>query len=278
MLHVPVGTNTFGNTYSPQATTRPNAAQGVAITPATGGKSGWVQLTASTGDFDSYGILICFNSNSASAASRNTMADIGIGGAGSEVVLIENLICAGASTYVVGYNQWYFFPLFIPAGSRLSVRAHSSVATAFRCYIQTFQAPLNPAAIRKGTFVETIGAGTVPAGTDVTLGTTSEGAWTLLGATVSRVWWWQIGMQVTTADTTWNGAAIHFDLAYGDATNKQLIIQNQAVSTTTAEILSNPPLTSGVECPVPQGTNIYVRGQTSGTTDPFLVTAYGLGG
>jgi hypothetical protein len=278
MLHVPIGTNTYGVTYSPQSATRPAAAQGTAITPTTGSKSGWVQLTASTGSFDSYGILINFNSNSASNASRNTMADIGIGAAGSEIVVIENLICAGASTYVVGFNQWYFFPLLIPAGSRLAIRAQSSVTTAFRCYIQCLQAPLNPSAIRKGSFVETIGAGTVPGGTAVTAGTTAEGAWTLLGTTTSRLWWWQLGIQIATSDTSWIAGAQHFDVAYGDATNKQIIIQDLLYATTTAEVGSNPPLTAGVECPVPEDTNIYVRAQSSGAPDPYLVTAYGLGG
>lgn len=278
MLHVPVGTNTFGVTAGANTTTRPAASQGFAVTPAVGSYGSWVQIIASTGSFDTYGVLINFNSNSGSNASRNTMVNIGIGGAGSETIIIPDLIAGGGGTYVVNGGTWYFFPLFIPAGTRVAAQAIGSVTTAFRCNIQFLQAPLNPSQIRKGSFVEAIGVGTAPTGTSVTAGTTSEGSWTSLGTTTNKLWWWQLGVQVSTADTSWISGAQHFDLAYGDATNKQIIIEDLLIVSATSEAMQNPPLTAGVELPVPAGTNIYVRAQSSGTPDPYLVTAYGLGG
>lgn len=277
MLHVPVGSNTFGVTV-PSTTARPAAAQGTSITPAIGSKGAWAQVFASSGTNETYGVLINFNSNSGSNASRNTMADLGIGTAGNEIVLIPDLICAGASTYAVGQTQWYYFPIFIPAGRRIAVRAQSTVTTALRCFVQLLQAPINPSQIRKGSFVEAIGVGTVPTGTSVTAGTTAEGAWTLLGTTTQKLWWWQIGIQVSTADTAWAAQVSHVDVAYGDATDKVIIIQDLNFVTTTAEVLGNPPLSAGVEFPIPAGSSIYVRVQTSGTADPYLMTVYGMGG
>lgn len=277
MLHVPVGTNTFGLTQASWGTTRPATANGTSLAPAVGSKSAWVSMvTAVTAD--AYGILININSNAGSNASRNTVIDIGVDESGgtSYTVKVADLLAGGAATYVVS-GLWYFFPLFIPAGSRIGIRAQGTVTTALRVGCQLLERPSNPAQIRKGSFVETLGI-TAPAGTSLTAGTTSEGAWTLVGTTTERLWWWQVGLQIDTADTSWNAVAIHVDVAVGDGSTYDVIISDLAVTTGTAETMANPPLTAGVEWSVPPGSSIYVRAQTSGTADPFQAAVYGLGG
>jgi len=137
--------------------------------------------------------------------------------------------------------------------------------------------PANPALIRKGSFVEAVGvSGTT--GTVFVPGTASEGAWTLLGTTTLRTWWWQVGVQVSSADTSWLANAIHIDVAVGDATNKDIIIQDTNITTSTAEQSVNPPLTAGVEWDVAAGSSIYVRGQASGNLDSYTAVAHGMGG
>jgi len=277
MLHVPVGTNTFGLTQASWGTTRPAAANGTVVTPVVGSKGSWAQLIASVTS-DAYGILISINSNAASAANRNAAVDIGIDESGgtSYEVAIPDLLGGAVSAYTT-VGGWYFFPYFIPAGSRVAARAQSTVTTAFRVGCQLFERPSNPAQIRKGALVEAIGVSGVT-GTSVTGGTTSEGAWTSLGTTTNRLWWWQFGCQIAVADTNWNAAALHVDVAVGDGTNFDVIIADALITATTAEALSNPPLSAGVEWSVPPGSTMYARIQSSGTLDPFQITAYGLGG
>jgi hypothetical protein len=61
----------------------------------------------------------------------NWLFDIAVGAAGSEVVIIPNIwACVGGVTNSVEV-QVYQFPVNIPAGSRLSVRAQSDTASAY---------------------------------------------------------------------------------------------------------------------------------------------------
>jgi hypothetical protein len=281
MLHVPVGANTYGLTLPSWGTTRPAAANGTAVTPGTGSEGSWAQLGSDLAD-DAFGILININSNSASSASRNTVVDIGIDEAGgtSYTERISNLLCGGAPAYSAGGSgAWYYFPLFIPAGSAVAARGQGTVATAFRVGAMFMQRPANPSMIRKGSFVETLGiSGT--AGTSITVGTTSDGSWTSVGTLTNRCWWWQVGYQVSSADTSWAGNAIHLDVGVGDGSGggTVTVIQDLVVATLTSEQMSNPPLTAGVEFDVPAGTGVYVRAQASGTGDACTMAVYALGG
>lgn len=276
MLHVPAGANSFAAIQS-NASGRPSASQGTAVTPAVGSKGSWAEAIASLSN-DTFGLLICISGNNASGASRNTVIDIGIGTAGNEIVLIPDLIGGNAASYAIGGSGlWYFFPVAIPAGTRVAVRAQGTVTTAFRVFVQAFQKPLNPSMIKKASFVEAIGM-TVPNGVSVTPGTTGEGAWTLLGTTSRQLWFWQVGAQIPSGDVSHNAGVIHIDLAEGDGTNFTLLMESAVLVTTAAEIASLAPITVGCEYPLPAGKSIYARAQHSGTAEALQITAYGAGG
>lgn len=276
MLFVPGGANSFATIEAAQ-TGRPVQGQGPTVTPAIGSKGSWAQLIAATTN-DTFGLIVNINSNNASAASRETVVDIGIGAASSEVVLIPNLICGGAQAYNTGGGGfWYYFPIWIPAGTRIAARAQGTVATAIEVYVRTLQRPRRPEAVKVGTYAEAIGM-TLPSGTSVTAGTTSEGTWTSLGTTAKDLWFWQVGVQVSSGDTSWNIAAIHVDLAVGDGSTKDVILDEALVTTSTAEQTCKPIVTLACEAFVPAGSTIYARAQSSGTADPLYITAYGVGG
>lgn len=279
MLHVPAGANAFGDSVASWGTTRPNAAHGTTVTPNAGSYGSWAQLFAAQTE-DTLGILININSNNTGVTSRGTVIDIGWDEAGgtSYTARIEGLICGGASSYAVGGSGvWYYFPIFIPAGSSIAARANSTVATAFRVAAVLSQKSVNPVMVRRGSFVEAMGV-SGSAGTAIVPGQAAEGAWTLIGTTSNRCWWWQLGVQVDVADTAWQNNVIHFDMAVGDATNKDIIIYDTPISTNAAEYITNIPITVGVEWDVPSGSNIYVRAQCSGILDSYNCAVYGLGG
>jgi hypothetical protein len=276
MLHVPIGTNTFSS-VQPNVATRVAAAMGTSVTPGTTVKGSWAEMFAST-TFDTYGILICINSNTTSATSRNTITDIGVDedGGTSYIVNIPDLISGNAGSFIQ-IGVWYYFPLFIPQGSRVAARGQGTVTTAYRVYAQLLQAPLNTAQIRKGSFVEAIGGAGVN-GTALTPGTTSKSSWVLLGTTTRRLWWWQLGIQVVNTDTSHSSAAYQFDIAAGDGTTFDIIIPDLQYTTANQEYAANPPLSAGVEYPIEAGTNIYVRAWGTTSVDPIRIKAYGLGG
>lgn len=282
MLFVPIGSNTYGATLSSWGTTRPGTTFGTSVTPGSGAKGSYATALFSALSYPAYGILLCIYGSGASAASRNYIMDVGIDPAGgtSYTVKIPDLLVGGSiamNTAGTSGGIWYFFPLYIPAGASVSVRAQGADTTAFRVGAQIFTKPINPAQIRKGLFVEAYGI-SGNTGTAITPGTTSEGAWTQIGTTTKRVWWWQYGYQITTADTSWANGQITLDVAVGDATNKQIVIADAILNTNSTECLGNPPLTAGVEYPVPASVNVYARAQHSGTVDNPAVAIYAMGG
>jgi len=104
------------------ATTANSNATQVDADPAANTKGAWVQLVASTPAADSLTLLI-----SSGQASGHYLIDIGIGGAGSEQVLVADLMFSAMVRVITPVT----FPLHIPAGSRLSARCQSRLIDQF---------------------------------------------------------------------------------------------------------------------------------------------------
>jgi hypothetical protein len=288
MLYVPLGGRSYGSKTASWGTTRPSSNNGTSVTPGTGTTKGsWASLITATTS-DSHNILININSNFGSAASRTTVVDIGWDESGgtSYTQRIPNLLAGGAAPYSstgtaagTGCGIWYSFPISIPLGSRIAARALGSVATAIRVGVVLDGEIRRQDMSRCGSFVEAIGiTETAQVGVTVTSGTTSEGAWTSLGTTSKKCWYWQAGVQVPTSDTSWNAVCLHLDLAVGDASNKDIIIYDQLINTSAIEEMSFNSAARGTFWEVPGGSTLYARLQNSGTNDAYSVVAYGLGG
>lgn len=92
----------------------------------------------------------------------------------------------------IAYPQSYAFPLWIPAGSSVGLRARTTHTAArnYRCVIHAFGEPSNPAMWWCGTAVEPLGVTTVSSrGTTVTPATGASGtlgAWTSIGMSTYR--------------------------------------------------------------------------------------------
>jgi len=94
-------------------------------------KGAWVQLTASTA-LDVREAFFTFG-NIANTARTDCfwLVDIGIGGAGSEQVVIPNIaISASVNTDSVAPSCTPFYKLNIPAGTRIAVRASCTIVDA----------------------------------------------------------------------------------------------------------------------------------------------------
>lgn len=279
MLHNPAGFNGFGTIVPSWGTTRPSANFGTSVTPSTSGYGSWASLGSALGS-DAYGILININTNvGAGGASRETVIKIGVDTAGGTTYTdaITGLICGNAPAYssnAAGY--WYYFPLFIKSGSTLAVAGYSTVTDVFYVNCETYHRPSDSTLINYGSFVETIGI-TGTSGVNVTQGTTSEGSWVSIGTTAKRCWWWQVGIAMPSSDTTHNAAVIHFDLAVGNATNKDIIISDGVSITTGGE--ANMTVLTAIESQrsVPAGSTMYIRCQSSSTSEVMEAAVYGLG-
>lgn len=271
--------------------TRPaGAGFGTAITPGTAPTfSAWTQIfTGANVAYDVYGILICINNFSTSATTRNVLVDIGVDSTGGTgyVTKIPYLLGGHATPYLsaaCGGGIWYYFPLYIKAGSSIAVRSMGNVVTAGNIFVTIYGQPKRPDAVRAGTKVFAFGQTTATAtGTTVTLGTTAEGAWTQVGsATTMPLWWWQVGytcIDTTMASTT--GEIIHMDVAGGtNSTSPKTLLLDIPIFITTAEQFMTVPLNSYSSGYLASGQNVYVRGQVSAAgadTSPSMM-AWGLG-
>jgi hypothetical protein len=122
-------------------------------------------ISAANNKYDSFGIYVWAFGVAAAATTSEAMLDI-LAGAATEEVLIPNLLAGFAPGNAgSGFKQW-FFPLYIPAGTRISARVASArLSTAFRVGVHLIGGA--PPPWKCGRKVTTYGTGTVPNGINV---------------------------------------------------------------------------------------------------------------
>lgn len=276
--------NKFSFYYTNQST--PSTTPGTSVTPGASNAEGAFTEIAAAASItqDIYLVQLFLSGGGVSANSKMQLIDIGFDPAGGTnyTSQISNLVCGSSATpsATSAYaGLTFIFPLFIPAGSAVAVRIQGSNATAGTVRVQAefFGRPSHPEKINVGQYSETIGTITNSSGVAFTPGNTgAEGAWASLGITTRALWWWQMGVQAD--DTSIGGTVYQFDLAYGDGINKVMIIENFTVYTGTGETLSGSIQFAGL-CEVPAGSEIFIRGASSGTSDSgWNAVAVGIGG
>jgi hypothetical protein len=259
---------------------QPGTSLGTGITAAGSANAmgSWTQLLGATA-MPAYAIQLWLACQSSANSNRAFLADIGIDPAGgsSYSVLIPTLIFhANDTSQLLGPTR-YFFPLFIPADASIAARVQcgtASLSVAARALLHC--APTQPEAWRCGSFVEAFGVDSAASsGVSITLGTTSEGAWTKIGSDSARkLWFWQMG--VNAPQTSLSALAANYDLALGDGSSYDIVAPAVGMASGSAEWMSSGLQRYGIRH-APGGIGVYVRGQGS-ATGVNQVAVYGLGG
>lgn len=241
---------------------------------------------------DCYGLVIGFSGGFSAAAARRFMTDIYVDPAGgtswNASPLIANLV-SNNSSYTMG-GTWYYFPIFIKAGSSIGATCQAETASATqRIMMIAYMQPSHPELVKVGSYVRTTNISTASTvGTTVTPGVSGAmGSYADASAgndITDNRWWWQLGVVIN--DTTQTAGNYWFDLAVGDATNKIMVIQGAMhLNVSTAEVASFPRC-GGIGCPpfrrIKGGTGIrpYVRCATNAATADSNISAvvYSVGG
>lgn len=263
-------------------TTRPAASgYGTSITPAQNAYGSYTEILSDTlVTKDCFGIYIWITGISQTGQATDSLCTIGIDPTGgtSYTDLIPHLLCSCASSNI---GVWYYFPIYIPAGSAIAAKGSINNATVGTQTVAVWLwgDPTDTTQLVFGHGVEAIGiTAASSSGTAVTSGTTSEGSWTSLGTTTKKCFYWQYGMGVNDSTMT-SGNIYTCDLSVGDGTNQILIGSDKYyLVQSAAEQIGNISMTGVPNYKeVPVGGTIYGRIQCSGTSDTGLsMAAYGV--
>lgn len=227
------------------------------------------ELIAST-SFDTYWVNVTFHTNFLAATVTDSLVNIKVGGAGSEVTVIENLL-AGWRNVLTEVDAQYGFPLRIPGGSRISATHRSvRVSPAVTCIIELIGGGAAP--YWTGTKVESVGALTATSrGTQVTPGTTAEGTFTNLATNVGE-FGYVLPMANGNADVSELGGIYTLDIGAAGVLLPGL--EDFMFRAWTNETWN--PMTPGRFYYLPAGTDIEARMQASGTAEVKSVILYGV--
>jgi hypothetical protein len=239
----------------------------------------FTQLIAATA-FDATLVTVIVSSNNVAAGDSSTLLDIAIGAAASETVIIPNM-CAG---WVPAENEapgprHYIFPLYIPAGSRLSARTQSIRTTGgMFVTVQLYGGPSRPDTWWCGQTVTTYGANLAnSAGTLFTPGATGvEGTGVSLGTTSAPHKALVLGVQGHSTDVAWAARGYHFDVGADSSSTDWFEADRFYANTTTGEMMGGGHIWWPIYRPIPSGTELMVRGECSGTADPLTAVLHGI--
>jgi hypothetical protein len=198
-------------------------ANGITVTAntTTHQKGAYSTVVANT-QYVSYGITVGFGGVQTSATTNTRMlVDIAVGDAGSEQVVIPNLMAgtAGLKNNSASQPQWYHFPIVVPRNVRISARAQASISgdtviVDAVLYHSAFPGKWYGSRVTAYT-ANTTGS----TGLAHTAGTTDYAATTQLTAsTTNPIKYMQVGHDLGT-DTTANSQRRQLRIAVGNSTN-----------------------------------------------------------
>lgn len=219
-------------------------------------KGAWAQLTAAS-EADCDQLTIVVRDNYLNATNTAALMDIGIGGAGSEVVIIPNI---GAGHY--GRRNVFPVPT-IPKGTRVACRQQSALANQSA---NVFVTPMLSTGRRRspGTPVA-VGADTATSrGVTVTVpgATNTKGAWTQITAATDQPFQ-ALGLALQGAGSAaLPDADVLVDIGIGASGSETAIIKNVAFFTASFEAVIEVTDLFW-PCSIPKGTRLSCRYQSS---------------
>lgn len=197
---------------------------GVSNIPAAGTantKGSWVQLVAAT-DFDVSMIALMTNTAFFVTATQvGGLADLAIGSAGNEKVIVSNIAIGGAAV-----NSTFYLPIFIPKGSRIAARIQAETASrTWTILSPPLLWPYAPGHFKPGNVCRTYGSNTATSyPTAVATGASSWATPTEIAAVTDLpIRWISLSHGVMTTNVT-SAASITYRVMVGSAGNEKVVV------------------------------------------------------
>lgn len=234
-------------------------------------KGSWTELIAST-PFECDALIVTAN-----FAVTSCLLDIGVGAAGSETVLIPDIL---SSSLLANLQTQIRFPVRVPAGARLAARcaavaAAANVTTVVHLVRGGFDAQ-TPRNLVKAYGVDATDSG----GTSIDPGGTAntKGAWTQVVASTTAAAKELIIAVGNQNNSTATAANFLFDIGVGAAASEEILIPNYRIVASVNETLI-PGASPAFPVSIPEGSRLAARSQSSTTdaTDRLLdIVLYGI--
>lgn len=242
-------------------------------------KGSWVEITSATA-FEADGIIIhCYGDTIATNSLNNAVIDIGIGVAGSEKVILENL----RQDYVRGQHNkstgGLFIPLAISSAERVAARMSADKTLVVVNIALTIVKGgfLFPSGFTK---IEALGHATATdRGTQISSSATAntKGSWAEIVASTAKDYAGIFGYLGSAGDSGAGNERRLVDIAIGSAGSEQVIIPNWFHSFENLADQNVPFLTPIFWTPIASGTRIAARSQQDLTSNlNFDLTLYGI--
>lgn len=241
-------------------------------------KGSWVQLVASTAN-DANAVMV--NTRKGSAAA-DFLVDIGIGGSGSEAVIIPNLR-ADVGTGNLFRSSPSIWPVGIPRGTRVAARCQSTTAAAtLRAQAMLLAGSfISPSPLARVTDYGTNTADSGAVSVDPGAVSNTKGAYSQITASTTfptKAVMIGIGNQADTSRAAYNWL---LDIAIGAAASEVVIIPDVHVESSTQGDEMCPVWIGPIPLSLPAGTRIAARAAVdTNAADAadrlFDVTVYGI--
>jgi hypothetical protein len=237
-------------------------------------KGSWAQVIASTAR-EANSIALWFPTTRVAATDSSMLFDIGIGGSGSEVAIVSNLVRGHMDA-----SQTITLPIRIPAGSRVTLRAQSAVVSKAADVAVSLLGDGGWPGLPVGQRATTYGANTATSNAVLLTDTASnntKASWTEIVASTTNPMRWMVPLiGGDPGDTVWSGNTYAVDIGVGGSGAESAIIENLAATVSTSEGVANlalPPLPVNL----PAGTRLAGRfQQANGAGESLTMSIVGI--
>jgi hypothetical protein len=225
-------------------------------------KGAWTEIIAST--TSNVDVLRLRTLVGVNALDTSALLDIGIGAAGSETAMVENLAVGGA-----GFGWGFSLPVAVPQGTRIAARAQS-VITEGRTLSLALKLFDSGNVTRLASSVVVIGGNTATSGGVVSA---ANNTWTEITAATTMPFQAVILVPSVSTSTLSAGNPLNIDLGKGSAGN-EVLVNRQQYQTTINEVIQGywatelDPIVAG---PFPTGTRFSARTSFNGTLINFCL-------
>jgi len=277
----PIGSEVCNGTDQGSVTTTSNGTA-VVTSSSTNTKGSWTQLIASSA-IDACWIVV----TGGAASTADTLAfDIGVGASGSEIAIIQNIINFSNNSWPI--DSRLAFPCQIAAGTRISARAQATVASqTMNIQVTLFDGEWNALEGAEGVvdtygFVSstTLGTAIDPGATTNTKGTYAQ----LTASTTADLLGFMLAFDFQNDNAGAVGQITNLiDISTGASGSEIVLVPNIVINYMNYGSADGcaiyPTHIPFIPCPIPAGTRIAARAQSSNataTTRVFGLTFYGV--